>query len=181
VRGILEEGLAQPAAQAAPRRSAAQPAAARLEAPGDAPARPAAQAAAPSPERKGPIRVLVVDDSISVRKVAEKMLTALGAQVSVAVDGLDALQQLREATFDLILTDLEMPRMHGYDLIRELRFLPQHADLPIIVVSSRSQEKHREHARALGAIDYITKPFSAQALDEALRRWGKRRATGGDR
>jgi chemosensory pili system protein ChpA (sensor histidine kinase/response regulator) len=181
VRGILEEGLVQPAAQAALRRSAAKPAAPRVDAPAEAPGRRAAKAAVPSPERKGPVRVLVVDDSISVRKVADKMLTALGAQVSVAVDGLDALQQLREATFDLVLTDLEMPRMHGYDLIRELKFLPQHADLPIIVVSSRSQEKHREHARALGAVDYITKPFSAQALDEALRRWGKRRVTGGDR
>jgi chemosensory pili system protein ChpA (sensor histidine kinase/response regulator) len=117
------------------------------------------------------LRVLFVDDSLSVRKVAEKTLLALGAEVTLAVDGFEALARLREAEFDIVFTDLEMPRMHGYDLIRELRFLPAYGGLPIVVVSSRSGQKHQQQAHQLGASDYLTKPFSAQALQGALDRW----------
>ncbi|MGC4088010.1 MAG: response regulator [Polyangiaceae bacterium] len=117
------------------------------------------------------LRVLFVDDSLSVRKVAEKVLTDLGAEVVLAVDGFDALGKLREGRFDIVFTDLEMPKMHGYDLIRELRFLPTHAKLPIVVVSSRSGQKHQAQAQALGASDYLTKPFSPQSLKAALDRW----------
>jgi chemosensory pili system protein ChpA (sensor histidine kinase/response regulator) len=113
--------------------------------------------------------VLFVDDSLSVRKVAEKALAELGAQVTVAVDGVDALARLREKAFDLVFTDLEMPRMHGYELIRELRYLPAYKSLPVVVVSSRSSQKHRDQARSLGANDYITKPFTSDALSRALR------------
>ena len=87
--------------------------------------------------------MLFVDDSLSVRKVAEKTLLTLGAEVTLAVDGFDALAKLREGQFDIVFTDLEMPRMHGYELIRELRFLPAYKDLPVVVVSSRSGQKHQ--------------------------------------
>lgn len=117
------------------------------------------------------IRVLFVDDSLSVRKVAQRILAALGTDVTLAVDGLDALAKLRTGGFDLVFTDLEMPRMHGYDLIRELRFLPVYKTLPIIVVSSRSGQKHQDQARQLGATAYLTKPFSEQTILEALTRW----------
>jgi len=70
-----------------------------------------------------------------------------------------------------VFTDLEMPRMHGYELIRELRFLPAYRDLPIIVVTSRSGQKHQDQARQLGASEYITKPFTVQVLDAALKKW----------
>jgi chemosensory pili system protein ChpA (sensor histidine kinase/response regulator) len=69
-----------------------------------------------------------------------------------------------------------MPRMHGYELIRELRFVPAYRDLPVVVVSSRSGQKHRDEARTLGANDYLTKPFNAEMLDAALKRWVRRRA-----
>jgi chemosensory pili system protein ChpA (sensor histidine kinase/response regulator) len=118
--------------------------------------------------------VLFVDDSVSVRKVAERALLGLGVQVAVAVDGLDAMEKLRAQRFDLVFTDLEMPRMHGYELIRELRFLPSYRSLPVVVVSSRSGQKHQDQARALGATDYLTKPFNAETLDAALRRWASR-------
>jgi chemosensory pili system protein ChpA (sensor histidine kinase/response regulator) len=127
----------------------------------------------PSEPDRTRLRVLFVDDSLSVRKVAEMNLKALGVDVTLAVDGLDALNRLREQTFDLVFTDLEMPRMHGYELIRELRFLPVHADLPILVVTSRSGQKHQEQARQLGATEYMTKPFTAQSLEAAIKRWGK--------
>ena len=119
------------------------------------------------------MRVLFVDDSLSVRKVAEKVLAGLEVDVTLAVDGLDALGRLREQSFDLVFTNLEMPRLHGYELIREIRFLPKLKSLPVVVVSSRSGAKHQEQARALGATDYVTKPFSAQVLDQILKRYVK--------
>jgi chemosensory pili system protein ChpA (sensor histidine kinase/response regulator) len=137
----------------------------------DAEAVPAAPVPAPvvqaAPQQ---VRVLFVDDSLSVRKVAEKTLTSLGVSVTLANDGVDALAKLRESKFDLVFTDLEMPRMHGYDLIRELRFLPAHKNLPIVVISSRSAQKHQDQARAFGANDYIGKPFTAQVLDATIKR-----------
>ena len=65
--------------------------------------------------------------------------------------------------------------MHGFELISELRFLPDYKDLPVIVVTSRSGQKHQQQAKSLGATDYLTKPFSAALLETALKRWGKRR------
>lgn len=119
----------------------------------------------------GKLRVLFVDDSLSVRKVAETYLEEIGVDVTLAVDGIDALAKLREGHFDLVFTDLEMPRMHGYELIRELRFLPAYRELPIVVVTSRSGQKHQDQARALGASEYLTKPFTPKHLAGALARW----------
>jgi chemosensory pili system protein ChpA (sensor histidine kinase/response regulator) len=135
-------------------------------------AEPAAEA------RRTKLRVLFVDDSLSVRKYAEMTLKGLGADVTLALDGVDALARLRTESFDLVFTDLEMPRMHGFELIRELRFVPAYHDLPIIVVTSRSGQKHQQEARALGASEYITKPFSAEVLTGILRRWGTPRGEG---
>jgi chemosensory pili system protein ChpA (sensor histidine kinase/response regulator) len=116
-------------------------------------------------------RVLFVDDSVSVRKVAEMHLRELGVDVITAVDGVDAVAKLRENKVDIVFTDLEMPRMHGYELIRELRFVPAYRELPIIVVTSRSGRKHQEQARELGASDYMTKPFTVQQLRLAIRKF----------
>jgi len=122
------------------------------------------------------VRALVVDDSLSVRKVAEMHLKGLGVEVVLAVDGVDGLMKLREGRFDVVFTDLEMPRMHGYDFIRQLRLLAVHQNLPVVVVSSRSGQKHQDHARSVGATDYITKPFSAQSLEATIRRWLRAKA-----
>lgn len=110
------------------------------------------------------VRVLFVDDSLSVRKVAESTFKKMGMDVTTAVDGQDGLAKLREGMFDIVFTDLEMPRMHGYELIREVRFVPAYQDLPLVVVSSRSGAKHQDQARSLGATEYITKPFNEQVL-----------------
>jgi CheY-like chemotaxis protein len=69
---------------------------------------------------------------------------------------------------DVLVLDLEMPRMHGYELIREVRFLPRFKALPLVVISSRSGSKHQDQARSLGATDYLTKPFTAQVLKVVL-------------
>lgn len=142
-------------------------------------ARPAAAAiapaAAPAAEPAAPVRprprVLFIDDSVSVRKVAERLLAELGCEVTVAIDGVDGMARLRAGHFDLVFTDLEMPRMHGYELLREIRYVPAYRELPVIVVSSRSGGKHQDQARALGATDYVTKPFSAELLAGVLHRW----------
>ena len=97
-----------PAESPRPQKDAAPASEPRLRAP----------AAAPSESRK--LRVMFVDDSLSVRKVAERAFASMGVEVTTAIDGLDALAKMREATFDLVFTDLEMPRMHGFELIREV-------------------------------------------------------------
>jgi chemosensory pili system protein ChpA (sensor histidine kinase/response regulator) len=132
---------------------------------------PVARVAFPSTQPLVGVRALVVDDSLSVRKVAEAHLRGLGVEVVVAVDGVDGLAKLREGRFDVVFTDLEMPRMHGYDFVRQLRMLAAYQSLPVVVVSSRSGQKHQDHARSVGATDYITKPFSAQSLEATIRKW----------
>ncbi|MBI4516125.1 MAG: Hpt domain-containing protein [Deltaproteobacteria bacterium] len=108
--------------------------------------------------------ILVVDDSISVRKLAARFLESAGLEVDTAVDGLDALEKLASGRFRLVVTDLEMPRMHGYELITEIRRHPRFQELPVIVCSSRSSDKHRRRAREAGAQGYITKPFTKEQL-----------------
>jgi chemosensory pili system protein ChpA (sensor histidine kinase/response regulator) len=167
----LDESVAPPVAKSAPppaRTSAPPPAA-------SAPPK-TIRLAAPAPKRT---RVLFADDSISVRKMAEKTLRDLGVEVTTAVDGLDALEKLQDGGFDLLFTDLEMPRMHGYELIRELRFLPAFRALPIVVVTSRSSRKHEQQAMALGASEYVAKPFSAESIKVLLERWTKPDRQGG--
>jgi chemosensory pili system protein ChpA (sensor histidine kinase/response regulator) len=114
--------------------------------------------------------ILVVDDSLSVRKVIEKHLHSFQYQVELAVDGLDALEKLRTLPVSLVLTDLEMPRMHGFELIAEMRRQEAFREVPVIVVTSRDADKHRRRATALGANDYIIKPFSREQLAEHISR-----------
>jgi len=113
--------------------------------------------------------VLWADDSISVRKLAEHFLTAEGLTARTAVDGRDALEKLRLGRYQVLVTDLEMPRMHGYELLNEIRADPHLKDLQVIVCSSRASEKHRQRAREAGANGYLTKPFTRQTLAAALR------------
>jgi chemosensory pili system protein ChpA (sensor histidine kinase/response regulator) len=180
VPGLLQNRGRQGASDAERRRSVArrQPAA---SAPDDDAAGAAARSEATAPpsvvEAATParaLRVLFIDDSLSVRKFAQLTLADLGAEVTVAVDGVDGLAKIREGAFDLVFTDLEMPRMHGFELIRQVRFLPAYRDLPIVVVTSRSGSKHQQQAREVGATAYLTKPFTAQNLDAILTRWGRR-------
>jgi CheY-like chemotaxis protein len=108
--------------------------------------------------------VLVVDDSVSVRRVVSQMLERAGFQVLTANDGADALDRVRDTDVDAVVTDLEMPRVNGYDLIRDLRRRPRTRALPIVVLTTRAGGKHLELARGLGATSYVTKPVDEQAL-----------------
>lgn len=108
--------------------------------------------------------VLVVDDSITVRRVTQRLLTREGYRVSLAADGLQALERLAEELPAVVLSDIEMPRMDGFDLARNIRGDSRLAHLPIVMITSRIAEKHREHAKELGVNHYLGKPYSEEEL-----------------
>lgn len=138
--------------------AAAQQAAPAKAASGDAEALLAAQAVSAVP------LVLVVDDSITVRRVTQRLLQREGYRVSLAADGLQALERLQQERPTVVLSDIEMPRMDGFDLVRNIRADARLADLPVIMITSRIAEKHREHARELGVNHYLGKPYSEDEL-----------------
>ncbi len=110
-------------------------------------------------------RVLVVDDSPSVRHMTSKVVTAAGWEVTTAKDGLEALEMLRQGTLpDVILTDVEMPRMDGYELVSAVQQDEDFRAIPIVFITSRASEKHRERAADLGITEYLTKPFVESEL-----------------
>ncbi|MRD48332.1 response regulator [Caenimonas koreensis DSM 17982] len=108
--------------------------------------------------------VLVVDDSITVRRVTQRLLQREGYRVALAADGLQALERLADEKPTVVLSDIEMPRMDGFDLARNIRGDARLKDLPIIMITSRIAEKHREHAKELGVDHYLGKPYSEEEL-----------------
>jgi chemosensory pili system protein ChpA (sensor histidine kinase/response regulator) len=135
--------------------------------------RPSARSSA---KRSDQLHVLIVDDSLSVRKVQERMLNELGCKVATVSDGLYALEKLREQEFDLIFTDLEMPRLNGYELISELRGNPAWASIPVIVISSRGADKYITKAMNLGASTFLSKPFTQEQLQQVVKHYSKANA-----
>jgi chemosensory pili system protein ChpA (sensor histidine kinase/response regulator) len=108
--------------------------------------------------------VLVVDDSITVRRVTQRLLQREGYRVTLAADGLQALEKLQAERPTVVLSDIEMPRMDGFDLVRNIRSDARLSDLPVIMITSRIAEKHREHARELGVDHYLGKPYAEDEL-----------------
>jgi chemosensory pili system protein ChpA (sensor histidine kinase/response regulator) len=102
--------------------------------------------------------VVLVDDSISVRKFVGRMLEKAGYRVKLAADGLEALEIVTQTHCDLVVTDLEMPRTNGYELLSHLRQDPQTRKIPVMVVTSRAGAKHRDRAMKEGAAEFLTKP-----------------------
>ncbi|MHB1248169.1 MAG: hybrid sensor histidine kinase/response regulator, partial [Polaromonas sp.] len=115
--------------------------------------------------------ILVVDDSITVRRVTQRLLQREGYRVVMAADGLQALERLQEERPAVVLSDIEMPRMDGFDLTRNIRADVRLKHLPIIMITSRIAEKHREHARELGVDHYLGKPYSEEELMSLVRRY----------
>ena len=113
--------------------------------------------------------ILVVDDSITVRRVTQRLLKREGYRVTLAADGLQALEKLQEEKPTLVLSDIEMPRMDGFDLARNIRGDEHMKDLPIIMITSRIAGKHREHAKELGVDHYLGKPYSEEELLSIIR------------
>ena len=113
--------------------------------------------------------VLVVDDSLVVRKVMQRDLEGIGLQVLTAVDGQDALAVLEESPADIALVDLEMPRMNGYELLTRIRSDERFTSMPVIIITSRAGEMHRQRALTLGADEYITKPYDINNLEALMK------------
>jgi len=112
--------------------------------------------------------VMVVDDSLTVRRVTQRFLTREGYQVVLAKDGIDALEQLQNVTPDVMLVDIEMPRMDGFDLTRNVRGDARLRSIPIIMITSRSASKHRNYAMDLGVNEYFGKPFQEEELLKSI-------------
>jgi chemosensory pili system protein ChpA (sensor histidine kinase/response regulator) len=117
----------------------------------------------------GPPLVMIVDDSLTVRKITSRLLTREGFDVITAKDGVEALEMLESEAPDVILLDIEMPRMDGFEFTRMIKRDPRHAHVPIIMITSRTAEKHRALARELGVDLYLGKPFQEQDLLRNLR------------
>lgn len=127
------------------------------------------KSAAPTPTDHRPL-ALVVDDSITVRRVMERFLERNGLRVMTAKDGLDAVSVLQEAKPDIILLDIEMPNMDGYEFATHVRNDARVADVPIIMITSRVGDKHRARAIEIGVNDYLGKPYQDSQLLDAIRR-----------
>jgi chemosensory pili system protein ChpA (sensor histidine kinase/response regulator) len=112
--------------------------------------------------------IMVVDDSMTVRRVTQRLLEREGYQVVLAKDGVDALEQLQQARPDLMLVDIEMPRMDGFDLTRHVRGNEATQAIPIVMVTSRTADKHRNYALGLGVNAYFGKPFQEPVLLAAI-------------
>ncbi len=123
---------------------------------------------APQPAAKAPLAALVVDDSITMRRVTQRLLERRDVKVYTARDGLDAITVLQEHPVDIILLDIEMPRMDGYQLASHVRNDARFKELPIIMITSRSGEKHRAKAIEIGVNDYLSKPYQESQLIAAI-------------
>jgi chemosensory pili system protein ChpA (sensor histidine kinase/response regulator) len=117
----------------------------------------------------GPPLVMIVDDSLTVRKITSRLLTREGYEVVAAKDGLDALQMLSERTPDAILLDIEMPRMDGFEFAKTAKSDAKYAHIPIIMITSRTAEKHRKRAQEFGVEAYVGKPYQEEELLRQLR------------
>ncbi len=117
--------------------------------------------------------ILVVDDSITVRRVTQRLLQREGYRVALAADGLQALERLQEERPTVVLSDIEMPRMDGFDLARNIRADGALRGLPIIMITSRIAEKHREHAMELGVNHYLGKPYSDEELLSLIQHYAR--------
>jgi len=120
-------------------------------------------AAKPKEKARAPL-VMVVDDSITMRKVTSRVLENHSVEVITAQDGLDAIHNLHDRVPDLMLLDIEMPRMDGYELAEHVRADPRLRHVPIVMITSRAGQKHRKRARDAGANDYMTKPYQEAEL-----------------
>ncbi|ORU90008.1 MAG: hypothetical protein A6F71_03330 [Cycloclasticus sp. symbiont of Poecilosclerida sp. M] len=114
--------------------------------------------------------VMVVDDSITFRKVATRLLERQGYEVVAVHDGIEAIEKLGSVTPDLFLLDVEMPRMDGFELSRHIRSTEEIADKPIVMVTSRTGQKHRDYSKKLGVNEHFGKPFDKNELLRSINR-----------
>ncbi|WP_415771996.1 Hpt domain-containing protein [Pseudomonas sp. LB3P38] len=138
------------------------------------PQQPVTQEAEVEPHK--PLLVLVVDDSVTVRKVTSRLLERHGMNVLTAKDGVDAMLLLEDHKPDVMLLDIEMPRMDGFEVATQVRADERLQHLPIIMITSRTGQKHRDRAMAIGVNDYLGKPYQESVLLESIALWSKTHA-----
>ncbi|NUT75196.1 response regulator [Pseudomonas sp. C1C7] len=138
------------------------------------PQRPPVQDSEFEPQK--PLLVMVVDDSVTVRKVTSRLLERHGMNVLTAKDGVDAMLLLEEHMPDIMLLDIEMPRMDGFEVATQVRNDERLQHLPIIMITSRTGQKHRDRAMAIGVNDYLGKPYQESVLLESIALWSKTHA-----
>jgi chemosensory pili system protein ChpA (sensor histidine kinase/response regulator) len=124
----------------------------------------------PAPEQLKMFSVLLIDDSLSIRKFVGRMLEAAGYQVATAANGEEGVRMASTQSYHLIITDLEMPKLNGYEVIQALRARPQTQAVPILVMTTRAGEKHRKLALEVGATGYIAKPVEERTLLNEVER-----------
>jgi two-component system, chemotaxis family, chemotaxis protein CheY len=115
-------------------------------------------------------KILIVDDSESIRELVTLTLEGAGYSVDKGIDGMNGLAQLDGRKIDLIITDLNMPNMDGIEFIREVRKLNTYSTLPILLLTTESQQVKKEEAKAAGATGWIVKPFVPEKLLEVLKK-----------
>ena len=115
--------------------------------------------------------LLLIDDSLSIRKFVGRMLESAGYEVHTAVDGEEGLRKAASQQYQLIITDLEMPKLNGFEVIQGLRSREQTQQTPVIVMTTRAGDKHRQMALNIGASSYIAKPVEERALIQEIERW----------
>ncbi len=147
-----------------PPEAEAEPVAAAAPAPVPAPA------AEPAAGTVLPKRILTIDDSKTMRDMLMLTLSNNGFEVLQAVDGLDGLDVLGRETVDVVITDINMPKLDGYGVIQHMRERPEYDDLPILVLTTESDNEKKERARKLGATGFIIKPFNPTSLVDVLRK-----------
>jgi two-component system chemotaxis response regulator CheY len=114
--------------------------------------------------------ILTVDDSASIRLTTRVALSNAGYTITEAVDGMDGIDKLNAGQFDLIVTDLNMPKMDGLTMIRELRKMPAHMGVPVIFLTTESDNELKQQAKAAGATGWLTKPFDPESLVKIVRK-----------
>jgi two-component system, chemotaxis family, chemotaxis protein CheY len=114
--------------------------------------------------------ILTVDDSASIRLTTKVTLTNAGYTITEAVNGAEGLATAQTAQFDLIVTDLNMPKMDGLTMIRELRKMPAHMGVPVIFLTTESDNELKQQAKAAGATGWLTKPFDPESLVKIVRK-----------
>jgi chemosensory pili system protein ChpA (sensor histidine kinase/response regulator) len=130
---------------------------------------PATPVAVARPEAEGPRVVMVVDDSITMRKVTTRVLEREQFGVITAKDGVDALEKLQEHIPDVMLLDIEMPRMDGFELATHMKNDSRFRNVPIVMITSRTGEKHRQRAFEIGVDRYLGKPYGEADLLRNVR------------
>jgi two-component system, chemotaxis family, chemotaxis protein CheY len=115
--------------------------------------------------------ILAVDDSATVRKFVSVALTMQGFTVVTACDGMDALEKLPHQQVDLVITDLNMPNMDGFELIKALRENPTYKGLPVVILTSLTDEVSKERGNELGVASYLVKPFSLEKIQYEVSKY----------